>query len=377
MTQPFDVLVVGARCAGATTALHYARQGRRVLLVDRARLGSDTLSTHALMRAGVQALVQLGVEPTLRARGTPVVRHTTIHYGREAPIEVDIVPKHGVQGLLAPRRTVLDRVLVEAAVDAGVEVRFGTSLHAVTHEDHGRVNGAVLHCRGVRETVRARLVVGADGRRSTVAEQVGARTLLQSPRGTSNAYAYVSGLPQDTYEWTYDAAASSGIIPTNEGLACVFVCGAPKNVQSRLAADPVKGWQQLLRRAHPDVAERVFAGHRETPVYRFSGAVGHLKQAAGPGWALVGDAGYFKDPLTAHGITDALRDAALLASATDARGEVGPSYAECRDTLARPFLAITDALARHDWDLERVQCLHQALHDEMKRERSWLLAQAA
>ena len=178
----YDVVVVGARAAGAATAMLLARQGRRVLLLDRDRYGADTLSTHALMRGGVFLLSRWGLLDRIVDAGTPPVRQTRFDYGTDS-VTVAIKPTLGVQALYAPRRTVLDPVLVHAAVAAGAEVRFGVGVAGLLRDDSGRVVG--VHGRdrtGAAVAVRAGLTVGADGIRSTVARAAGAATLRVGTR---------------------------------------------------------------------------------------------------------------------------------------------------------------------------------------------------
>ena len=174
MSSPFthdryDVIIAGARCAGAATALLLARGGLRVLVVDPARRGSDTLSTHALMRGGVLQLHRWGVLDALRARGTPPTRTTTFHYGDEV-ITVPIKERDGVDALYSPRRTVLDAVLVEAAEAAGAEIVHSRSLVGLRRTGGRRVCGAWIAGTD-REAVEieAGLVIGADGIHSRVA----------------------------------------------------------------------------------------------------------------------------------------------------------------------------------------------------------------
>src|SRR5262245_12149305 len=169
----FDVVVVGARCAGAATALLLARRGLRVLAVDRGRYASDTVSTHALMRAGVAQLSRWGVLEQIKAAGTPVIRSTSFHYGDEV-VAVQIKPQQGIEGLYAPRRTVIDRVLVDAARKAGAEITFETQLVGLVREDNGRVSGVRIKDGHDRERqISSGLVIGADGVRSAVARLVG------------------------------------------------------------------------------------------------------------------------------------------------------------------------------------------------------------
>src|SRR6516162_8277190 len=137
----FDAVIIGARCAGAATALLLARSGAKVLLVDRQAYGSDTMSTHALMRCAVVQLNRWGLIPSIAAAGTPAIRSTTFHYGDEA-VRVDIKPEHGVDCLFAPRRTVLDSLLVDAVLEAGAEIRHGAALSKLQFAaSDGRVIG--------------------------------------------------------------------------------------------------------------------------------------------------------------------------------------------------------------------------------------------
>src|SRR5215475_9957929 len=138
----FDVVIIGARCAGAATALLLARAGARVLVVDRALQGSDTTSTHALMRGGILQLHRWGVLPAIVAAGTPPVHSTTFSYSTQE-VTVAIEPRYGVDALYAPRRRVLDRVLVDAAVASGAEVEYGVKVEDLIRDDAGRVCGVI------------------------------------------------------------------------------------------------------------------------------------------------------------------------------------------------------------------------------------------
>ena len=178
--EAYDALVVGARCAGAATAMLMARQGMRVLVIDRGGYGTDSISTHALMRGGVLQLHRWGILPRIQEADTPPVKTTTFHYGDEA-ITVAIKPSNGVNALYAPRRTLLDRTLVDAARSAGAVVRHGHALISLTYRSDGRVCGATVldAARNILQ-VQADIVVGADGIGSSVARLVGAETLVQA-----------------------------------------------------------------------------------------------------------------------------------------------------------------------------------------------------
>ena len=167
-----DVVIVGARPAGAATAMLLARQGLDVLVVDRAEYGRDTVSTHALMRAGVLQLHRWGLLDAIIDAGTPPVRRTSFHY-EDGSLAMSLKPAAGVDALYAPRRTLLDRLLVDAARGAGASIRFGTTVKAVLRDGNGRVTGVSGRDNGGREFVaRARLTIGADGLNSFVARQV-------------------------------------------------------------------------------------------------------------------------------------------------------------------------------------------------------------
>ncbi len=375
--RSYDALVVGARCAGAACAMLMARRGMRVLAVDRGAYGADTLSTHALMRGGVLQLHRWGVLPRLWELGTPPVRATSFHYGDEAPLEVAIRPADGVDALCAPRRTVLDSVLVDAAAEAGAEVRHRHSLiDLIRRGPDGRVGGAVvLDEEGRPAEIAADLVVGADGIGSAVARLAGAPALREGRHATAVVYGHWSGLDAAGYHWHYRKGASVGVIPTNAGRHCVFAAVPPARFRAELRHEPAVGYFRVLREVAPDLAASVAVARLETRLWAFAGRRGFLRQAHGPGWALVGDAGYFKDPLTAHGITDALRDAELLAGAA-ARGTAAAfaDYAAARDALSLPLFEVTDAIAAFDWELDGVKILHQALNKAMKQEVEHLLA---
>ena len=305
----YDVVVVGARAAGAATAHLLARSGLRVLLVDRGRYGTDTLSTHALMRGGVLQLSRWGLLDKIIAAGTPQVRRATFRYA-DAVVPVTIKPSHGVDALYAPRRTVLDPILVDAAAAAGAEVRFGIAVADLDRDRHGAVTGVTGRTRdGQAFRARARIVVGADGIRSTIAERAGAPFERVGTSAAAVTYGYWSGLQTDGYEWNFRPDAASGVIATNNGQACVFASASPRRI-SRGGLAPLT---QIVAESSADLAGRLAAAVPPRALRTFTGQPGHMRRSWGPGWALVGDAGYFKDPLTAHGLTDALRDAELLA----------------------------------------------------------------
>jgi 2-polyprenyl-6-methoxyphenol hydroxylase-like FAD-dependent oxidoreductase len=347
-----------------------ARRGLRVLAVDRGRYGSDTVSTHALMRAGVAQLARWGVLDRIKKAGTPVIRSTSFHYGDEV-ISIQIKPQPDAEGLYAPRRTVIDRLLVDAARDAGAEVAFETQLADLVRDAGGRVCGVrVKDGRDHERQLSADLVIGADGVRSTVARLAGASTYRTGRHATGVLFCYWSGTGfVDGYHWYYNPGVSAGAIPTNDGHTCIFASVPPARFQALMRRGADEGYRTVLRECSADLAAVVEQSNAVDKYRGSGGELGFFRQSHGPGWALVGDAGYFKDPLTAHGMTDALIDADLLAQAVAGGTEAAfAGYQRARDHLAVGHFEVTDAVASFEWDLPGVKKLHLALSDEMKKE---------
>jgi 2-polyprenyl-6-methoxyphenol hydroxylase-like FAD-dependent oxidoreductase len=366
--QRYDAVIIGARCAGAATALLLARAGAKVLMVDRQAYGSDTLSTHALMRTALLQLTHWGLVPEISAAGTPAIRATSFHYGREA-IRVVIKPEHRVECLFAPRRTLLDRLLVDAARDGGAEVRHGVTLVDLLSASDGRVVGISLKdADGSSMTVRTDIVIGADGRQSSVAKFVKARHYVEGSHASSVVFGYFENLPPNGFHWYFAKNVAAGVIPTNTG-HCVFAAAPAQRFSEIFRGDLRRGFLQVLEAVSPELREQVERSAAIGRLRGFGGAPAYLRQSHGAGWALVGDAGYFKDPLTAHGITDALRDAELLSRALLTGGTRAlAAYQRERDALSLPILRITDAIASFSWDLDELKQLHADLSAAMKAE---------
>ena len=374
MNRTWDVIVVGARVAGAATAMLLARAGLRVLCVDRSRRGSDTLSTHALMRGGVLQLTKWGLLDGVVAAGTPPVRRTVFHYGAEQ-FAVSLKPAAGTDALYAPRRTVLDAMLVDAAVRSGVSVEFGTPVVGLCRAADDRVTGVLLLDRrtGRLRAEYAAIVVGADGRDSLVAREVSATNEFAGQHAGSYLYGYWQDLPSDGYEWSYRPGLTAGTIPTNEGATCVFVGGTPARmgVEVRAAGSPAAAIDALADQI--GLGERMRSAHRIGSVrYVHSLPPGYLRTAQGPGWALVGDAGHWMDPMSTHGMTSALRDAELLVDAITSPVAVKPgtagSYQHTRDRLSRPMLESSDEIASFGWDLDRIRDVLRQMSSAMTEE---------
>lgn len=372
LKSSYDVVIVGARCAGAATAMQLARSGMDVLLIEQGLRGADTLSTLALMRGGVLQLARWGLLDAVRAAGTPPIRTTTFHYDDEA-IEIRIKPRDGVDALYAPRRTVLDPLIADAAAAAGADVAYGVRLSDVVRDEHGRLRGVLVEGRDrVLRRVASSLVVGADGVHSTVARRVGAEPYRLGPHTSAVIYTFVPGLDVQGYHWHYVPGASVGVIPTTDAVL-VFVAVTRERFMRELRFDLERSFRSVLETSAPPLAAQVRAAGGGRTYRGFAGQPGFLRQAWGPGWALVGDAGYFKDPLTAHGITDALRDSTLLArAALDGTDTALAAYQAVRDDLSVRLFEITDAIASFDWDMPSLQRLHKEMSDEMGREVLYL-----
>jgi 2-polyprenyl-6-methoxyphenol hydroxylase-like FAD-dependent oxidoreductase len=349
-----EVVVVGGRCAGAATALLLARAGHDVAVVERTATLHDVVSTHSIARGGVVQLSRWGLLDGVLADGAPAVRQVTFASGGQRTTG-QVKDRAGVDLLVAPRRDRLDALLLDAARDAGATVRTGVSARGVHRDRSGRVTGVhARHDDGSMLDLSARYVVGADGLWSRTARWVGARTQEAYRGETSTLYAYVDGVPWTGHEFHIADDAFAGVFVTHGGQGAVWLC-RPADRMRTLRATPDGRAAALLgelAEVAPDLAGQV---HGAAEISRVRGTVrlpNHVRQAAGPGWALVGDAGYHRDPLTGHGITDAFRDAELLAAALDA-GLADPSaeadalawYGTTRDSALRETLDLTLALA--------------------------------
>ncbi len=375
----YDAAIVGGRVAGAATAMLLARRGLRVLVIDRDSLGSDTLSSHALMRGAVTQLERWGIAPTIRAT-SPAIENVTFHYGDDS---TDLpVTGRGATALLAPRRTILDRAMVEAAADAGAEFRHRTRLVDLNQHPSGRVTGFRMADEAGRETdITADVVIGADGLRSTVARRLDVPITRQGREASAYVLRYLEdldGVPTNAYQWFYRPGIGAGIIPTTDGQFAVFAAMTRERFVTEIRPDTATGFQRVLDEIHPEIGDAV---RRATPVSRprsWPGVPGQFRQAAGPGWALVGDAGYFKDPYAAHGISDALRDAELLADAIAAGGTSAErfdrlvAYGETRDRLSTPLFDVLEHIASYRWTMDEIPGLHLQLGKAMSIEQKEL-----
>ena len=277
------------------------------------------------------------------------------------------------------------KILVHAAAAAGADVMFGVSVTDVERAVDGRVIGVVGH-DDRREPVRLRaaVTIGADGMHSTVAGAVRASVERQASHASSVIYGYVPGLDTDGYEWFYAPGVAAALMPTNDHQTWVSVGAPPVRFGAEIAADIPAGFRRLLAEASPELGRRVAAAAPPGRLRSFPGVPGFLRRPWGPGWALVGDAGYYKDPITAHGMSDALRDAQFLADATAAfLGGATQRRKRRWASTTRPatvsrwrLFEVTDTIASYRWDTRSVEAHLRSLSAAMADEVDHLLASA-
>jgi len=321
-----DAIVVGARVAGSACATALARAGRRVVVLDRARFPSDTLSTHLLFAGGVVELDRLGALPGVLAVGAPPLPRAAMH-GAGLAIHARYTAVGGIDYGLCVRRPGLDAALVDTARAAGAEVRERARVTGLVWQDppgRGR-RASARRVAGVRWTgadgrereVRAPLVVGADGRRSLVAREVGAERPYRANRNERACfYAY---LQDPRHEWRATASQwregreLGTAFPCDGGLVMVLLM-PPVERGPGFRADLDRGWEETVG-ALPGLRERLEGCTRVTKVRSALDTTSYFRRSSGPGWALPGDSGHFKDPVTAQGIRDGLRFGRLLGEA--------------------------------------------------------------
>ena len=350
----YDVVIVGARPAGAATAMLLARAGLRVLTVDQARFPSDTLSTHQVQLPGVALLARWGLLDKIAASNCPPTRDVRFDPG-PAVLTGRFPAYQGVDALFSPRRTVLDTILAGAARDAGAEVMEGFRVDEILMSG-GRATGITGVPRGpgagnAPVTITARLIIGADGKHSTVARAVSAAEYHQQPALSAAVYTYWSGLPASGGEIYARDRRAIGVWPTNDGLVMTYVA-MPAADFAAFRADLDTSFLATLDMAG-DLGERARSAERAERFRATSDLPNVFRRPYGPGWALVGDAGLVMDPITGQGIGHALRDAEALALAV-AAGLAGSdrdlnralaAYHRHRDAATLPMYRFTTRLA--------------------------------
>ncbi len=308
------------------------------------------MSTHLIKPSGLLRLRRWGLLARLVATGCPPVRQITVHAG-DFPLTAALPAIDGLDTLLAPRRTVLDKILVDAAVEAGVELRETIGVSGLLSEGD-RVAGIQGRTRGgARVEERARIVIGADGMRSIVAKTVKASAYDEYPTRACWYYSYWSGVNLEEFRIYTPPSRYILAFPTHHGLTCMLF-GWPLEEFDAVRQDVEGAVERVLSELDPELAERARGGRREERYVGTADIPGYFRKPFGPGWALVGDAGYHRDPSTGWGIADAFRDAELLASAIDAGfsgrrplEEALADYEVARNADARPYYERTCQLA--------------------------------
>ena len=342
MRAMYDAIVAGARCAGSPTAMLLARKGYRVLLVDKMSFPSDILSTHYIHPQGVARLQRWGLLDRLAATGCPPITQLTVHMGGVA-FTPPPPPAGGppLPPAYCPRRTVLDKLLVDAAVEAGAELRERFAVKELVWEGE-RVTGV----RAATAAEQARIVIGADGMRSAVAKAVRAPEYHARPSLSFGYYNYWSNVAMKGAEIHFMQDGGALSFPTHDGRYCIAV-GGPVDLFHEFRKDiPANYWKiiekvpplhEAMRDARP---EERYIGTADQPNF--------FRRPFGPGWALVGDAGYHRDFITGLGITDAFRDAELLVEAIDdglsgrrPLDDALAGYERRRNEIAEPLYALT------------------------------------
>lgn len=305
----FDAIIVGARCAGSPTAMLLARKGYKILLVDRATFPSDTLSTHYITPDGTARLKEWGLFERVLATGVETYR------GISRSIQgFTIPPDRSEPETFAPRRTALDKVLIDAAREAGADVREGVSVDALLIED-GAVAGIRAHRGSESFEERARVVVGADGRESFIARQVQAPEYNEGGGTNAGYYTYFKNFAHEGPELYLQGGSAHFLFPTNDGEVCIGVEFTADRFKS--FREDIEGNLKADLGSFEPLAERFRKAERTSKIFGLAPHKGFYRRPFGPGWALVGDAGYYRDPLLGQGINDAFRDATNLSEALD------------------------------------------------------------
>ena len=367
----YDAIIVGARCAGSPLAMLLAERGYKVLLTDKAFFPSDTISTHHVHQPGVLRLKRWGLLEELRSTGCPPLTEMSFDVGPFALRGVP-PPAEDVKESYAPRRRVLDDILVRAAERAGAELREGFTVREVTVDERGMSGISGVTRNGTTVTEKARIVIGADGKNSTVARSVHAPVYNERPNHTCNYYSYWSDVPLQGTELYVRERRMFVADRTNDGLTLVVIAMPVEEFQ-RMRSDVNNQFMKELELV-PALAERLRAGKREEPIRGTGDMPNFFRKPFGAGWALVGDAGYNKDSITAQGITDSFKQAELLAEAIDAAfsgqrqmEEALAEYERQRNEDVLPMYEMTCQLAKLETPPAEMLQLFEALRGNQEQ----------
>lgn len=353
----YDVIVVGARCGGSPTAMLLAQKGYRVLLLDKSRFPSDVLSAHYIHHTGVGMLEKWGLLERVAACGCPPIYRlyvdlgehlrSTIDYEKGAVefngCEISPPPISPRRPAYAPRRRFLDTILLESAIAGGAQFRESFTVKDLIF-DHGRVTGVVGSSEsGTSERIHGRIVVGADGRYSTMNKILNPITYHETPSHTIAAHSYWSGLDLNGMEAYFREGICAHVTPTNDGLACVGLSVARDRCESNFMHHLEDNFYRYIGQL-PELKKRLENGKREESFVGTDFIPNYIRRCFGDGWALIGDAAYNRDPIMGQGISEAFRQAELLAKAIDETlsgerptEEALRDYQDARDRFAIPM----------------------------------------
>lgn len=366
-----DVIVVGARCAGSPIAMLLARRGHEVLLVDRDTFPSDmAASTHFIHQRGVACLGRWGLRDQVADTCHPVT-HVDLDVG-PFTLSGSPPPVDGEAAALAPRRYLLDEILVRAAVGSGAELREGCRVTGLVIDD-GRVAGVKAVAPGGEPfSERAAIVVGADGPSSRVAAAVRSTKYASTPALQGTAWSYWDDVPLDHFELHLRDYEAVYAFPSSHGSTLIGVNWSIDRFRAA-RGDIEASYFEVLRRAAPELAERAASATRADDEIHLGSTRSFFRKACGSGWVLLGDAHYKKDPCTAQGITDAFCDAELLAAAIDGglRGDHDlvralEEYERARVAWTMPFYELTCRLATFAPPDPEMLALYTALRDDQE-----------
>ncbi len=339
-TEQHDAIVVGARCAGSSLAIALAQRDWDVLLIDRAEFPSTTVSTHGIWPNSLARLDELGVLSQLLSEHDVPLNATRFRgLGHESG--GPLTPIKGFDRGMVPRRIVLDKAGVDTAAAAGVRCEFGRRVTGLlgAGTDDDPVRGVTLD-DGSNAT--GRWVFGADGRGSTVARELGLPKERPMRGEMSMAYAYWRGLPNDgfgTFQIELDRVLT--LAPVEDGLHMIIISGPPEMVRGT-KDERLRAYLSYVHRFPESLPEAVLEQAdlvTDLAIAPESLMRGFFRQAAGPGWALVGDAGHFKHPGTAQGIGDAIESAVHVAEAVSGADPGLEGYGAWRDARAAEHYA--------------------------------------